>query len=53
MSFGPVIDALALPSEARVDQRVPKKLLLEQCAPTAADKRKIQDGVRYHQKVWK
>ena len=45
MTFGPVIDALALPSDARVDQRVPKKLLLEQGAPTAADKRKIQDGV--------
>ena len=45
MNFAPVIDALALPPDARVDQRVPKKLLLEQGAPTAADKRQIQDGV--------
>ncbi len=40
-----VIAALALPAEARVDQRVPKKLLMEQGAPTAADKRQIQDGI--------
>ena len=45
MSFAPVIDALAIPPNARVDQRVPKKLLLEQSAPTAADKRQIQDGI--------
>jgi hypothetical protein len=36
---------LALPPDARVDQRVPKKLLTEQGAPTAADKRQIQDGI--------
>lgn len=40
-----LIAALALPADARVDQRVPKKLLLEQGAPTAADKRQIQDGI--------
>jgi hypothetical protein len=45
MSFAPVIDALALPPDSRVDQRVPKKLLTEQGAPTAADKRQIQDGI--------
>ena len=45
MSFNRIIDALMLPPEARVDQRVPKKLLLEQGAPTAADKRLIQDGI--------
>jgi hypothetical protein len=45
MNFAPVISALAIPPEARVDQRVPKKLLLEQGAPTAADKRQIQDGI--------
>lgn len=43
MSFGSIIDALALPPEARVDRRVPKKLLLEQGA--AADRRQIQDGI--------
>src|ERR1035441_2223177 len=45
MSTAPVIDALAIPLEARVDRRVPKKLLLEQGAPTAADKRHIQDCI--------
>jgi hypothetical protein len=40
-----LISALALPTEARVDQRVPKKLFLEQGAPTPADKRIIQDGI--------
>ena len=45
MSFATVISALAIPNEALVDQRVPKKLLLEQGAATAADKRQIQDGI--------
>src|ERR1035438_4021803 len=50
MSFAPVINALAIPNEALVDQRVPKKLLLDQGAPTAADKRQIQDGIE--EMVW-
>ncbi len=45
MSLAPFIDTLALPPDARVDQRVPKKLLFEQGVPTAADKRKLQDGI--------
>ena len=45
MTTPPLITALELPKEARVDQRVPKKLLVEQGAPTAADKRQIQDGI--------
>lgn len=45
MRFAPVIAALGLPAQTRVDQRVPKKLLLEQGAPTAADKRQIQEGI--------
>ena len=45
MTFDPVIHALSMPQGARVDQRVPKKLLVEQGAPTAADKRQIQDGI--------
>ena len=40
-----VLAALALPAEAAVGQRVPKKLLLENGAPTAADKRQITEGV--------
>lgn len=45
MTVAAIIDALAIPPDARVDQRVPKKLLIEQGAPTSADKRQIQDGV--------
>jgi hypothetical protein len=45
MSFSLLIDALAIPDDARVELRVPKKLLAEQGAPTAADKRQIQDGI--------
>ncbi|HVC34431.1 MAG TPA: DUF4391 domain-containing protein [Chloroflexota bacterium] len=45
MSIARLIDALALPTGARVNRRVPKKLLLEQGAPTAADRRQIQDGI--------
>lgn len=45
MSMERVIEALSLPTATRVDQRVPKKLLLEQGARTATDKRHIQDGI--------
>lgn len=37
--------ALGLPDSARVDRRVPKTLLLEHGAPTAADTRKINEGI--------
>lgn len=40
-----VVAALCLPDSARVDQRVPKKLLLENGAPTASDKRLITDAI--------
>lgn len=40
-----IIDALRLPESCRVDQRVPKKLLVENVAPTSIDKRLIHDGV--------
>lgn len=45
MTADTVIAALSLPADARVDQRVPKKLLVENGAPTAADKRQINDGI--------
>lgn len=45
MNSAIVIEALALPAESRVDQRVPKKLLVENGAPTAADKRQINNGI--------
>lgn len=40
-----LIGALALPASCRVDQRVPKKLLIENGAPTSADKRLINDNI--------
>jgi hypothetical protein len=40
-----LIDAFRLPAHAQVGQRIPKKLLVEQGAPTAADKRLINDTV--------
>ena len=43
-AFDPIA-ALALPAGAHVDRRVPKTLLIENGAPTAADKRRIRDGV--------
>jgi hypothetical protein len=45
-----LVSALDLPAGSRVDQRVPKKLLLENGAPTAADKRIINDGMQ--ELVW-
>ena len=44
-SIATVVDAFGLPPSARVDMRVPKKMLAEQGAPTAADKRIILDGI--------
>jgi len=40
-----LIEALGLSAEARVDQRVPKKLFVEQGAVTPADKKLILDGI--------
>lgn len=45
MTFQSLINALSIPRGALVDQRVPKKLLVEQGAPTAADKRRITEGI--------
>ena len=45
MSVDIVVNALALPTDSRVDRRVPKTLLLENGAPTATDKRHIQNGI--------
>lgn len=45
MNWSDVVSALCLPDSARVDQRVPKKLLLENGAPTASDKRLIRDAI--------
>lgn len=45
MNAAGTIAALDLPAGSRVDQRVPKTLLVENGAPTAADKRGIEDGI--------
>ena len=45
MSVAILINALALPADSRLDRRVPKKLLLDNGAPTPADRRQISDGV--------
>jgi hypothetical protein len=45
MTAAKIIDALSIPLDARIDQRVPKKILLEQDIPTSTDRRLIQDGI--------
>lgn len=45
MTAADILTALDLPTSSRVDQRVPKKLLLENSVPTAADKRIINEGI--------
>lgn len=45
MNAAAIIAALELPAQALVEQRVPKKLLVENGAPTAADRRAINDGI--------
>lgn len=47
MSLAAMIQALALPAQALVNKRVPKTLLLEHAAFTAADKRYINDGIEH------
>ncbi len=45
-----LVAALSLPAGAQVGQRVPKKMLSENGAPTAADRRAINDGIE--ELVW-
>lgn len=45
MSIDDLVKALDLSESCQVNQRVPKKLLLENGAPTAADKRRINEGI--------
>lgn len=45
MSAVDILNALDLPTGSRVDQRIPKTLLVDNGAPTAADKHLINDGV--------
>lgn len=45
MRLETLISALKLPASCRVDQRVPKKMLVENGAPTAADRRLLNDAI--------
>ena len=45
MTADEILAAFALPAQAMVNQRIPKKLLLENGAPTGADKRVINEGI--------
>lgn len=45
MTLQDLIAAMELPAGCRVDQRVPKKMLIENGALTATDKREINDGI--------
>lgn len=45
MNWNDLLAALELPAGAMVNQRVPKTLLVKNGAPTAADKRLINDGI--------
>ena len=45
MKLDGLLDALALPASCRVDQRVPKKMLVDNGAPTATDKRLLTDAI--------
>lgn len=45
MTLEALLSALALPASCRVDQRVPKKMLIENGAPTAADKRLLNEAI--------
>lgn len=45
MTAAALLAALDLPAASRLDQRVPKKLLLENGASTSTDKRYINEGV--------
>lgn len=40
-----IIAALQLPEQARVNQRIAKKLLIENLAPTIADRQQINEGI--------
>ncbi len=45
MTTADILAAFALPPQAAVGRRVPKALLLEHGAPTAADRRAVADGI--------
>lgn len=45
MTAETIIAAIDLPPACRVDKPVPKKLFVEHGAPTAADKRRIHEGI--------
>lgn len=50
MSAAALLSALALPGESVVERRIAKKLLAEEAAPSAADRRLVHEGVE--EVVW-
>ena len=51
MTADDIIAALDLPTAACVNRRVPKTLLVEHGAPTAADRRQVNEGIEHIQWV--
>lgn len=47
MTAADILNALGLPPASLVDRRVPKRLLMENGAPTAADRRAIDGGIEH------
>jgi hypothetical protein len=45
MTAAEIVAALDLPPGSLIDQRIPKTLLVDNGAPTAADKRLINEGI--------
>jgi len=45
LGIGQLVASFDLPTGSRVDERVPKKLLVENGAPTVVDKRHINEGI--------
>ena len=52
MTAQDLLSALDLPASSRVDQRVPKNLLLENGAPTTADRRIINESYEQSKVLW-
>lgn len=45
MPVAPILAALSLPAGSLVEQRVPKKLLIEQGTPAVGDKKQVNEGL--------
>jgi hypothetical protein len=45
MKIEDILDSLAIPSNARIDKRIPKKVLLDNVSFSTADKKLIQESI--------